>query len=347
MSGVAAETEAMADRLQQVLRSAPPGRATRIRQFVLGDISPLLELHTAKAMALLETVIADDPADGIALAMYGECCQRQRRYREAESHLERALARIPNLEPAQIALAELYLLRNDVDAARHIVDAQRSCHPAFRKRWIEAAAACDATSGWALRIDETADAAVQADQALTGIVSARNGALGGCPAAIAALVRLRSDAFARAPSMRVALAAGLTLPPCANTTIAVRDARSAYADAIAQLHEQCPQSRIATFEPALQHLSWSNVLLAYQGEDDHWLAMAAGTLRPDLALSATRASGAKPRVGIVSGHWYDCTAGWYFESWIDALSALPIELEVVALGLVDDEFSAMDCGGAI
>lgn len=322
-------------------------RTNALRQFLFADVAPLLDTRLDAAFELLELIRALPSPDPIALAMYGDCCMRAKRYGDAELQLEHALRLAPGLEPAQLMLAELYLLRDEITGARRIADAQQSCQDALRRRWIEAAAACDADRGWDQRIDHASTLYVQSEQALTAISAARVGALGACPAAVAQVVRARSDGFQRTPSLRVDLGARLSLPTVHDSVAALADSRAHFGHALGELEQDWTEGHLRGSDLSLQQLSWCNFLLAYQGEDDRnlqsrygdWLAMAARTLRPDLTSSHGQQRRGMPRVGIVSGHWYACTAGWYFERWIDALVELPIELEVVALGPVDDAFS--------
>lgn len=97
----------------------------------------------------------------------------------------------------------------------------------------------------------------------------------------------------------------------------------------------------------LKQVAWSNFYLAYQGADDRelqaqygsWLNQMATALRPELCVRKRTARSAQPKVGLISGHWYQSTVGSYFASWIAALATAPLQVDVLALAPNLDAFT--------
>lgn len=97
----------------------------------------------------------------------------------------------------------------------------------------------------------------------------------------------------------------------------------------------------------LKSIAWTNFLLAYQGHDDtvlqgrygDWLAARARALRPDLATPPDARRPGPPRIGLLSGHWYQSTVGSYFASWITALATDDHAVDVLALAPNLDAFT--------
>lgn len=139
-----------------------------------------------------------------------------------------------------------------------------------------------------------------------------------------------------APTLRARLAAMLHFPPVTESAAQIESLREQWQQAVRDLEKL----EIDRCEPRLAQLCWSNFGLAYHGCDDRelqsaygdWLARNAPRMRADL-VSATRTPGRRARVLLVSGHWYECTAGNYFESWVEGLSADPeLDVQVLAIG---------------
>ncbi|AVP96207.1 hypothetical protein C7S18_02920 [Ahniella affigens] len=97
----------------------------------------------------------------------------------------------------------------------------------------------------------------------------------------------------------------------------------------------------------LKQLAWSNFYLAYQGADDRdlqrqygtWLSQMAAALRPELSAPRSLVRSSRPKVGLISGHWYQSTVGSYFASWIGALATAPVQVDVLALAPNLDAFT--------
>lgn len=144
----------------------------------------------------------------------------------------------------------------------------------------------------------------------------------------------------QSPSLRLALARHLSLPALNADRDSLLAARHRFSSGLTQLAEDFPAARLQTCAPRLAQLNWSNFLLAYQCEDDldlqsrygDWLCMAARTLRPDLADTERPRRPGPARIGLLSGHWNDSTAGAYFSSWIDALDVPQFDTRIYALG---------------
>lgn len=164
---------------------------------------------------------------------------------------------------------------------------------------------------------------------------------------LAAAASTHSGNFHAAPSLRIALAQHLSLPAVHTDRDSIDRCRAQFANGLSMLESQFPHAVLRTLEPSLSHLNWSNFLLAYQCEDDldlqtrygNWLGMAAASLRPDLAAPLAPRKPGPPRIGLLSGHWHESTAGSYFADWIEALDVPAFETTVVALGPRFDAFT--------
>ncbi len=169
----------------------------------------------------------------------------------------------------------------------------------------------------------------------------------GSATAIVPVLAGAGEIGAQAPSLRMALAACLSLPSVHPDADSIAASRVRFAKGLAQLDAEFDAARLRRCAPRLSQLNWSNFLLAYQGEDDlelqarygDWLHRAACTLRPDLAEPATRRRPGPPRIGLLSGHWYRSTVGSYFSSWIAALDRAEWDTHVFALGPRFDDYT--------
>ncbi|MDZ4813341.1 MAG: hypothetical protein SGI99_12135 [Pseudomonadota bacterium] len=150
----------------------------------------------------------------------------------------------------------------------------------------------------------------------------------------------RHSIGAHSPSLRLALACELSLPAVHIDRDGIDAARNRFSGGLARIMDEFPESRLRLCAPHLAQLNWSNFLLAYHCENDldlqsrygDWLSMAAATLRPDLAVEPAQRKPGPPRIGVLSGHWNDTTAGSYFASWIEALDVAEFDTRVYALG---------------
>lgn len=151
--------------------------------------------------------------------------------------------------------------------------------------------------------------------------------------------------FPAAVDLQSRIAAHLSLPMVYRSQADVLAWRQRYQRGLQRL---CADTPVPTANrEGLKQLVWSNFYLAYQGEDDrslqvqygHWLSRMAAALRPELAAARRPAQRLRPRVGLISGHWYQSTVGSYFASWIAALADAPVQLEVLALEPNIDAFS--------
>ena len=157
----------------------------------------------------------------------------------------------------------------------------------------------------------------------------------------------RSPIGRYAPSLQLAITALLSLPTVVTSRDQMQAARRHFELGLDQIIATWTSARLAQCEGRLAQLCASNFLLAYQGQNDRelqsrygdWLALAARTLRPDLATPLPRRKPGPPRVGLISGNWYDCTVGHYFQSWISAFQRQHWNTQVIALAPRIDAFS--------
>ena len=138
-------------------------------------------------------------------------------------------------------------------------------------------------------------------------------------------------------NLRAALGANLLLPIVYRDREHLEQSRTQYTEGLARLREAAPRLALRPGTRGLQDAAWSNFYLAYQGLDDLTLqsgfgdfmrtviAPVAGRYLEPLARRPRRE---RLRVGFASHHFYDCTAGRYFMSWITRLDPKRFETVV-------------------
>lgn len=160
-------------------------------------------------------------------------------------------------------------------------------------------------------------------------------------------VTTRTRIGQHSPSLQLALASLLSLPAVVTSPGQMQAARAQFERGLDELTDTWTSARLAQCEGRLAQLGASNFLLAYQGQNDlalqsrygDWLCMAARVLRPDLAPAPGPRKPGPPRIGLISGNWYDCTVGNYFRSWIEVFQRQHWDTHVLALGPRHDAFT--------
>jgi CRISPR-associated protein Csy1 len=148
----------------------------------------------------------------------------------------------------------------------------------------------------------------------------------------------------RSPGLKAQLAR-LALPPVMVSTASIEADRKRFGLALDALHAAWTPSMLASCEPRLEQLAWTNFHLAYHGEDDRDLQQsyaalierATSTFFPQLAEAPPRR--ASRRIGLLSSCWRECTAGMYFAGWIDWLRQAGYEVHLYQLGPHRDAFT--------
>ena len=118
--------------------------------------------------------------------------------------------------------------------------------------------------------------------------------------------------------------------------------RAGLADLCQHADDYCPDA------DEIFTLHQTNLLLAYQGEDDldlqrdyaGLLAGLIGRARPDLQAPVAGAGGSRIRVAFVSGCLRQHTVGHYFRSWVEDLDPACFEVAVVQIGEQRDAVTA-------
>lgn len=152
----------------------------------------------------------------------------------------------------------------------------------------------------------------------------------------------RSGTGRRAPGLRAAMGRALALPAVYDSIEALDESRARFDAGLAEL-EQHWDAWLAGAEPALEQLAWCNFKLAYQGRDDlplqrrfaALLEGAADTLLPQWRSPPTPPRRRRPRIGLLSSSWRDCTVGAYFGGWITWLRDAGYETRLYQLGIRD------------
>lgn len=333
--------------LGTLLRLRPADAAiARSRSRVLNRLGHRSEQQTELAAALgfwreaLQLWPDNDDA-AFNLALHGTATLDDE---EAVSLLQRVLSRSPEDLGARLSLAQLERDRGQaataVEQLRQLSDADlRDRKARSLVLTLGDAELIERSLPEALDLSEQVDAAHSAFAALSTLHS---------PHAADALyhtLEKRQLIGARSPGLRIALARNLSLPSIHADMGSIENARSQFADGLTRLENDFPAQRLRRCEPRLAQLNWSNFLLAYQCENDlplqsrygDWLCMAAAALRPDLAHPFAARKSGPARIGLMSGHWNNTTAGAYFASWIEALDSAEFDTRIYALGPRFDE----------
>ncbi len=152
----------------------------------------------------------------------------------------------------------------------------------------------------------------------------------------------------RAPGLKYLFFQHLVLPPVYRDLDDLARCRIAFDEGLTRLDEALEHAvsggRCAT---DLAQLAFCNFHLAYQGRNDRELQQRLGGLMarlasrfalPGLAPKRPRAPG-PVRVGLVSSHLRESTAGAYFRSWIRMLCESGLEVHAFQLGPISDAFT--------
>ena len=153
----------------------------------------------------------------------------------------------------------------------------------------------------------------------------------------------------RACTLLAVIGEHLALPEVFPSHAALADARARFARGMDALLEELGTARLRRLDPRLEQLQWTNLLLAYHGEDDkalyrrygQFLHRALGVFAPELlAVPKRRPNGVGvPRVGLVSSAFRYSTAGSYFASWVGALAQAGLDTTVFQLGPSFDDYT--------
>jgi tetratricopeptide (TPR) repeat protein len=156
------------------------------------------------------------------------------------------------------------------------------------------------------------------------------------------------------PSFRAELVSALALPAVPLDAAELGAARARFTAGLARLEADWTPARLAHEKPPLRELAHCNFLLAYQGENDlalqtryaDLLQRAAAAICPSLAERPAPPRNARPRIGLLSSHWRQCTVGSYFGGWIGWLAHAGFEVRLYQLGPQQDAYTAELAGRA-
>jgi CRISPR-associated protein Csy1 len=258
--------------------------------------------------------------------------------------------RNPRDEAVNLHLAECHAGAGNAEAVAQLFDAQAVHGFTEAPRWRALALAAGIDQHWAglfaAEPEPTALAAAAVGAAMRRVDDGQREV-----AQQIADLALAQGA-GRAPLLRAQLAARLHLPAVFDGRDALLQARAGFTAQLAAL----AGFDLGRVEQRLAQLEWSNFGLAYHGEDDlalqsrygDWLVQAAQRMRPDLACLSGPPARGRPRIVLASAHWYRCTAGHYFASWVGALARDPaLDVHVLAVGpRFDDLTDSLAVGGA-
>ncbi|MBL8515974.1 MAG: tetratricopeptide repeat protein [Betaproteobacteria bacterium] len=145
-------------------------------------------------------------------------------------------------------------------------------------------------------------------------------------------------------NIRAALGRYLSLPMVYDSAAHMAQARDQYLQGLTALGTALPTLAQRPTPQLLREVQWTNFLLAYQGQDDltpqkEYASIARSLVRralPGHTESKPRRKTGPPRIGFISDHFYACTAGRYFESWVTGLTAGKYDVHVYNGGNVHD-----------
>lgn len=153
----------------------------------------------------------------------------------------------------------------------------------------------------------------------------------------------------RSPSLRSAIGARLALPLVHASQASLDESRHTFMAGLDDLVQTFTPARLASCEPALEQLAWTQQMLAYHGANDReplarwgdWLDLALRTFVPQFACGPRRTTVRElPRIGIVSSRLYRTVIGNYFGTWIGALAAAGLPVTVFLVDTPFDETTA-------
>jgi CRISPR-associated protein Csy1 len=320
-----------AERFAQVAAARPQWPAGHLE---LGRVC-LDRGDPAAALRAFQAATSVDPKNVRAWNNLGIALQALERIDEAMRAFAHTLALDAKYPLAHFNLARLYKLRGD--AKRSLEHAQAAVRA--DERMVE---------GWLLvgdlhrrsrEMKPALAAYAMAMRADPASLKARN-----VHAELLAEVGLVDEArraylqvVAQAPGdLKAALGANLTLPQHYDSVEHLEATRRDYARGLERLHEAAPQFRFAGAERALAEARWTNFYLAYQGREDRDLQQRYGDFLQRVLAPAVPEFFAprKPRtgrdrikVGFLS-HFFNCTAGRYFASWVTRLDKRRFETVV-------------------
>lgn len=141
------------------------------------------------------------------------------------------------------------------------------------------------------------------------------------------------------PSLRAEMISALALPAVAPSAAAIVELRRRFELGLDELDDRWTDGYLRRADNSLRQLSHGNFFLAYHGENDRLLqrrfaalvTRAGRTMRPDLCGPIKRRPG-RPRVGLLSSCWRNCTVGAYFGGWLRWLREAGYETFLVQLG---------------
>lgn len=125
-------------------------------------------------------------------------------------------------------------------------------------------------------------------------------------------------------NLRATLGSSLSLPMVTKSAGDMAFARTTFEAGLSHVEHRLPALKANSPAAIERDIQWTNFLLAYQGQDDRPLQVRyanvvrelLSTIAPELTQRSAPRSASGKRVGFVSHHFFNCTAGRYFASWV-------------------------------
>ena len=301
--------------------------------------------ETQRAADAFSRVVALNPQDARGFNNLGNALRTLGRSGEAQAAFERAVALRPDYDLAVANAASMRRDAGDVHAAEALLRAtlgRATGKPPSRTLFVMLAGLLRERGA----LDE-AESLYRRAIAMAPAASAREWLNLGRVLVERDEPTRAHDAYRKAfdldpKDLRGALASRLSLPMIYDGAADLANARTAYRQALSELHGVADRLVSGlTSDQLLDGLRWSNFFLAYQGGDDRELQASYGALAARMierAAPAWRspvapraAGGRRLRVGFASAFFRDGTAGRYFRSWLTDLPRDRFEIHVYHL----------------
>jgi predicted O-linked N-acetylglucosamine transferase (SPINDLY family) len=293
----------------------------------------------ASALADFEAVVAIEPEHLQAHFNAAVSLQALRRPEEALSRMETHLRLVPDDHPAALLRTE-WLLPLDPGAAAAAfrqLPGTDTFEPALAPRVAILAARVGGAETCLVALQRSpAEHRIEAGLEAASILHLRGDAEGGDRLYAATLLRSRDGRDA--PGLRAQLGAALGLSPMVLDTPDIDAQRARFASGLDRLEAVWTPAFLASCEPTLEQLRWSNFFLAYHGRDDRTLQERYARL-VTRAVHALAPAHAEPpprpvpgRIAMVSSFFRDSTVGAYFGCWVRWLAEAGFAVHLYQLG---------------
>lgn len=297
---------------------------------VLSDLG-----RRGEAIAAFRQAVTYDPAAYRAHFNLGVCLQAEGPAEAAVGHFEAALAHRPDYVPALQRLVALRDAVGQFDAVEALCRRLLTLQPGH----VAARLRLGHLMLQQLRLDEAElllREGLQLDAENIALRTLLAETLASAGQVDAAREQYRTLAAAPEGNLKAEQQAALILPFVYRSRDHLEQSRADYAQALRAVQQGVLRHDRLSRDEVADALCRSNFNLAYQGGDDRTLQQQYGQLLATLwqqhapaylcAPKPEARAGRRIRVGFLGSFFYTCTAGLYFQSWLEELD--PQQFEV-------------------